>query len=501
MRREIIFQDKLKDLLKEVSKGSRFDGLEIGKIERDYPVNRKRVDIAVFLKGEIPFIFIETKGKVEKLGLRITRRFFQPLGPAVVGQAISYAAIYSNCYGRAPPYFATANPDNIAVFKTPEDIREFINMDFANKGEYNKVFKPGKFAKLIKDYLIIFEDIKLNREYIQSILDRLARDYLRKSFLKISPSWALIGYLRKFVDGLTSIIKDFMKMKFRRDQRLKIELQKMRLKMGYAPNVEPLIKMMTYVLMDKIIFYKILEAKYKLPRLIGDVLDKSSSTEFMKQLSGFFEKAISETNDFKPIFRTGIYDMISLPDNEEVIEYITDFIDTLEQIKVVELGDLAGYIYEELIPDEERHKLGQFYTPPAIVEFITKWAIRNQESVILDPGVGSGSFLLWAYKVLLELKVGTTELPAPKNVHEKILEQLYAIDINPFPAHLTTMNLAMKNVRAPFENMNIIVEDFFRVKPGETYKLKVKTLKGDKKRITSLPEFFDVVVGNPPYTR
>jgi type I restriction-modification system DNA methylase subunit len=221
----------------------------------------------------------------------------------------------------------------------------------------------------------------------------------------------------------------------------------------------------------------------------------------MKQLNGFFEEAILVTKDFEPIFRTGIYDMMFLPDEEEVMEYIADFIDTLERINVLELGDFAGYIYEELIPDEERHQLGQFYTPPAITELITRWAIRSQEDVILDPGVGSGTFLLWAYKVLLKLKTGRDELPAPRDVHEKILNQLYAIDINPFPAHLTTMNLAMRNVRAPFENMNVIVDDFFRVRPGETYLLRVKTPKGEEVRSVSLPKSFNAVVGNPPYTR
>jgi len=98
------------------------------------------------------------------------------------------------------------------------------------------------------------------------------------------------------------------------------------------------------------------------------------------------------------------------------MESINEFILTLDNIRVIEIADLVGYIYEELIPPEERHKLGQFYTPPAICELIAKWAIRKQDDLILDPGVGSGGFLLWAYRTLLKLKTGKDTLPASKAV-------------------------------------------------------------------------------------
>jgi len=47
------------------------------------------------------------------------------------------------------------------------------------------------------------------------------------------------------------------------------------------------------------------------------------------------------------------------------------------------------------------------------------------------------------------LKTGRYAIPPPKGVHEKIIAQLYGVDINPFPAHLTAMNIAMKDVRSP----------------------------------------------------
>ena len=499
MRREATFQDRLKRLLEDVGSEYRFDGLEISKVERDYPIGRKKADIAVFLKGEIPLLFVETKKKVERPGRWKVRGLFRPLDMAVVGQAISYVAIYKDMYEFLVPFFATATPSNIAVFRTPTNIKDFVNLEKAYDGDYEHAIKPGKYSELIKTCLILSGDLNLRESYIQRLLDRLAKDYLKKEILKAEPTWALIGYLRSFVDEFADACKDLLKLRMERDSTLKGELTRMEEKIGYIPDHISLAKMMAYVLMNKIIFYKILEEKYKLWKM--GALDTSSSTKFMEQLNQHFDEAVEATGDFEPIFRTGIYDMLSIPDDPKVMEYLNDFITTLDNVKVVEIGDLTGYIYEELIPAEERHQWGQFYTPPAICELIAKWAIRSQDDKVLDPGVGSGGFQLWTYKVLLKLKTGKDALPAPRGVHERILKQLYSIDINPFPAHLTAVSLSMRNVRAPSTDMNVIVDDFFNTQPKKTYFARIKTARGEFTRAITIPSDVDAIIGNPPYTR
>ena len=499
MSREATFQDRLKRLLEDVGSEYRFDGLEIAKVERDYPVGRKKADIAVFLRGEVPFLFIETKKKVERPGRWKKRGLFRPLDVGVVGQAISYVAIYEDIYKFLVPFFATATPDSLAVFRTPTNIKHFVDLDKAYEGDYEHAIKSGKYSELIKGCLMLSRDYRLREVHVQKLLDGLAKDYLKKELLKAEPTWALIGYFRSFVDGFADACKDLLKLRMKRDPVLKAELARMEKRVGYIPDHTSLAKMMAYVLMNKIIFYKVLEEKYKLRKM--GALDTTSSTRFTKQLKRHFDEAIEATGDFEPVFRTGIYDLLSVPDDPSVMEYLNDFIITLDNIKVVEIGDLTGYIYEELIPDEERHRLGQFYTPPAIAELITKWAIRRQDDVVLDPAVGSGGFQLWAYRVLLKLKTGKDVLPAPRRVHERLLKQLYSIDINPFPAHLTAVSLSMRNVRAPSTNVNVIVDDFFNTKPNKTYFAKVTTPRGEFTRAITLPSNVDVVIGNPPYTR
>jgi type I restriction-modification system DNA methylase subunit len=114
--------------------------------------------------------------------------------------------------------------------------------------------------------------------------------------------------------------------------------------------------------------------------------------------------------------------------------------------------------------------------------------------------------LVEAYKRLAELKLKKpwSEVKhVPGDVHRQILRQLYGVDINEFPAHLTAINLAMKNVRAPTTDANIVTADFFKIMPKEEFSetYTVTTPSGLKRKEIAFPSSFDVVTGNPPYTR
>lgn len=496
MEREAKIQDKLKDLIESVAKKFRFHELEIRHVERDYRVDHKEADLVLFTKTETPFMFIETKRKgKEKQGL------FAPLDVSVVGQVMSYAAIYKKHHNILVPFVATANPSYIAVFKTPEDIENYINMKAVLERDYKNAFKPGKFPHLLKNQMRGYEKLGLNEQYIHVLLERLAREYIEKRVFKVEPTEALIGRFREFVETVAEQCRPLVESKIK-EEPLKTRVEALGYKLdpeNLPLTVANLTRMMTYVLMNKIIFCKILEGSYKLPKMTS--LDSSSSTRFKEQLGYYFRRAVEVTGDFEPIFSTGVYDQLPIPDDSELMEYINDFISTLDTIEITELGEQIGYMYEELIPPEERHQFGQFYTPPWVCELITKWCIREPDDTIMDPGVGSGGFLLQAYKVLKEKKIGPSILPTRREVHERILNQLYALDINPFPAHLSAVGLAIRHVRVPSTKMNILLADYFSVQPGQEVLTPyvLKTPAGDVKRKFIIPKV-DAVVGNPPYT-
>lgn len=498
MSREAPFQDRLRDVIERVIAKFKFDGLAFSAVERGFRVDAREPDLTLFDEARRPFLVIETKRKVEATRYRA---LFQPLGKAAIGQAISYVVLWEEGGRGHIPFFATATPSEIAVFKTPENVLDYVDMGRVQSREYEDVIKLGSFTKLLK-HLVFHGKLELTEEFVAKLLDTLAKDYLKTKLSRVPPSWALIEFLRGFVEVLSEKCKPMVKLKSESDQEFKRMLEEMRVKLGYTPDVENLSRMMAYILMNKLVFYKVLEQRYRgLPRLIN--LPTSSKTNFMRGLNDYFERALTETGDFEPIFKTGVYDQIDLPDEPDTLEFINEFITTLESIRVEEIGDYLSYIYEELIPPGERHQLGQFYTPPAVCELIAKWAIRSPDDLVLDPGCGSGGFLSAAYRVLVKLKTGRDSIPPPKGVHEKIIAQLYGVDINPFPAHLSAVSLAMKDVRSPSTGLNIIEHDFFYVEPKTKLlaPYTIRTVTGvEFRREVEIPTF-DAVIGNPPYTR
>lgn len=497
MNSEAQFQDRLRDVIQHVISKFKFDGLTFTSIERGFKIDSREPDLTLFDKARKPFMVIETKIEA---GRNRTRTLFHPLGKTAIGQAISYVVIWEkNNKGRIH-YFATATPNGLAVFKTPDNVLKYVNMDKIQKRDYENVIKPGSFTMLLKN-IVFYGKLELTEVFIEKLLDMIAKDYLKTEIKKAPLDWTIIEFLRSFVNTLSEKCKPIVELKSKTDEEFKKMLEEIKDKQGYMPDINNLVRMMSYILMNKLVFYKVLEQKYQLPYLIN--LPTSSKTEFIKTLNNYFERAIEKTGDFEPIFKTGIYDRIDFPDESDTLEFINEFLVILESINIEKMMDYLSYIYEDLIPPDERHQLGQFYTPPAICELIAKLAIKSPDDTILDPGCGSGGFLSASYKVLVKLKTGKDDIPPPKDVHEKILAQLYGVDINPFPAHLSAVNLAIKNVRSPSTGLNIIEHDFFYIEPNSRLltPYTIRTVTGVESEREIIIPTFDVILGNPPYTR
>jgi hypothetical protein len=92
--------------------------------------------------------------------------------------------------------------------------------------------------------------------------------------------------------------------------------------------------------------------------------------------------------------------------------------------------------------------------------------------------------------------------------HEEILKTTWGNDIAKFPAHLTTINLAINDLRSDENYPRVIKKDFFDLLPDRVEfalpeawrKVQIKGL-GKVEKTLEHPRFFDTIVGNPPYTR
>ena len=93
-----------------------------------------------------------------------------------------------------------------------------------------------------------------------------------------------------------------------------------------------------------------------------------------------------------------------------------------------EAKDLIKNIYHHLLPQELRHKLGEYYTPDWLAEFvINKLEIDfTKENRILDPTCGSGTFLT----LVIDKIKNNTSVPNKLKL-QKILKSVIGIDLNP----------------------------------------------------------------------
>lgn len=120
-----------------------------------------------------------------------------------------------------------------------------------------------------------------------------------------------------------------------------------------------------------------------------------------------------------------------------------------------------------------RKARGAFFTPPAIAQFLTDWAIAdNPGAQVLDPTCGDGVFLLAAGERLRELEAS----PAATR------SQLTGVDV-----HEPSLDQARAHLREDKLNATLLRSDFFNL--------------ATPAQIGSEVGWQDAVVGNPPFVR
>ena len=93
-------------------------------------------------------------------------------------------------------------------------------------------------------------------------------------------------------------------------------------------------------------------------------------------------------------------------------------------------ADILKGLYEGLIRQEQRHKLGEYYTPDWLAEKICKEVIKQPlENRVIDPSCGSGTFLFHSIKLLI--RKAKKQGVSTKKIIELICEKIAGIDIHP----------------------------------------------------------------------
>lgn len=260
---------------------------------------------------------------------------------------------------------------------------------------------------------------------------------------------------------------------------------------------ERVARQAAYLLINKILIYTALQQRLQLsPLEIPDSLRQGAL--LMNILISYFQEVLKI--DYSTIFSTDTID-IGFPDNEEAIAIVRGLVNDLNTYDFSRIGyDIIGYIFERLIPQDERHKLGQYFTRAEVVDLILAFCVKQATDKILDPSVGAGTFLVRAYQYKKSMKW--------KILHDEIIQYLWGCDIVQFPAHLTSINIAVRGLDSIKNFPRILCRDFFCLSP-ETMSFSIPIQQDNSENPLfnvveyqeEHPGLFDAVVGNPPYTR
>lgn len=447
-----------------IEEESTYGPIEFSDVRNEYSGDMDGfADIVLFDSDNDPFLVIEVKppGQQDK----------DPYKRNVIQQAFRYAGQLG------APYFATYNGERLVLFDSFESGQTLLERSTKS---YQGITDVGDFTPYFLEQLGQMEAGDINW------------DALDKAFVE---------RIRGIHESITPPIEDALTEKLERDDEFRSQ---------YATWVqdsfgvdedevldadvrEEFTAQATYLLLNKIIFYKILENHETYE---DDIRPLAVSIHRVKEdLDDFFSEIVVNV-DFESVFKHDeIFDEIPL---EPVVEDVRDFIIELDDQDLSRESDIAGQIYQKVIPDERRHSYGEYYTPPPVCEFITELTIDDSSDYVLDPACGSGGFLISAYNDIKGM------LPESNGSHQRVMNQLYGVDINRFPAHLSAINLAVRDLSSYTHDVNIEVNNFFRIKPDTIrYGRETASAEGSQDESGLVEDIggFDAIVANPPYIR
>jgi type I restriction enzyme M protein len=402
---------------------------------------------------------------------------------------------------RKSKYFGCSNFQKLIWYKTEEVNRqadESIQIagmyDLSQIEDLNNIEEPRFKNSIIKG--------------IEKFLFDLIEVYLGKKPEPLFPiDEFLIIRLQEKNHRLARLYKPIIRDTFHKDSNFAKKLVNWFIEQqwsfaGQESDYDKAARQTAYLLINKILFYQSLKAKHTnlASLLIPD--DLTAGGQLQKILQQTYFSYITDNIDYETIYSTDFIDQIAFPDSKDVVEEIKDLVNIIKKHDFSKIGfDIIGRIFERLIPREERHNLGQYFTSPDVVDLILKFCMKHEDDKVIDPACGAGTFLVRAYQ--------HKKLMNNRLAHQDILETLWGVDIAKFPAHLSTINLAINDLGVLKNYPNIAQEDFFNlsVKPEggvelteRWRKLRLKTLGLEQKEIIH-PRWFDCIVGNPPYTR
>lgn len=123
---------------------------------------------------------------------------------------------------------------------------------------------------------------------------------------------------------------------------------------------------------------------------------------------------------------------VSLADGiREMARTLADFEPATTTLEPERTRDLLKKLYQYLVPRKLRHDLGEYYTPDWLAErLLNQVGYKGQpDKRLIDPGCGSGTFLILALRRLRQY--AADHLIPPADVLDAALHNIVGFDLNP----------------------------------------------------------------------
>ena len=446
-------------------------GLNLDKATQEKPRKQsgKRSDLIVWADrtAETAFLAIELKTPATPIN-----------DPVFFADAIEKAQHWS------AQYLAIWNMREMEVYKTPASGKSLLPSDAICRSalplaisQVEDWLKPA-FAKQLRNQGIELLDAAV----LHAATGKLSGQAIDTEIF-VSRLTDTIGKLRAF------FYRDLTK-ESRTRRELRRELNAIAAEQGFKGFVDDIdyaiAGQIGYRLIGQILFYFAL--RRKIPNLKEIKLEPHANIPVA--LQPYWNEV--RRYDYEALFK---------PDRIETLIPMADAAQALIRQLVEQLGtydwasltdDVLGSIFEHLVPHEEQVLLGQFYTPRPVADLLVAFTVDGERPLVLDPGCGSGTFLMAVYSYLAH---------AGRLSHTDILSIIWGFDISPFAAELAVINLFRQDM-SEFENFPRIVSgNFFERLPGDSIDFPAPRVSSGTQKVAVAIPHFDCIIGNPPYLR
>ncbi len=450
---------------------SKRPGLALDRATQEKPrkTSGKRSDLVVWTDriNEEAFLTIELKTPTTPIN-----------DPELFADAIEKAQFWK------ARYVAIWNMRELELYETPDPGDIVTPADVLYRSS-----NPTAITR-VEDWLVPAIQRELQREALQ-LLD-IAHNHAATGHVMghIIDGEIFVARLTESITKLRGVIyRELTKQKSKK--ALRKALNKIAAEQGFIGFVEDIdyaiAGQIGYRLIGQVLFYYALRRKQpSLPEI------KLKSRD---RIPGVLHQYWNEARrfDYEALFKPEpIEELVELPlDGQRVIRQLIEQFSFYDWASLTD--DVLGSIFEHLIPREEQKLLGQFYTPRPVADLLVAMTIDGERPFVVDPGCGSGTFLMSAYSFLAH---------SARLSHKDLLSIIWGFDLSPFAAELAVINLYRQDM-SEFQNFpRIVPGNFFDRQPGQTIDFPAPRITaGSSNKIPVPIPKFDTIIGNPPYLR